>query len=197
MELAMNTNEIEKAFRDNFEQIYLSHCPGMVRFAREYVSSREEAENIVHDAFAELWEVRRSYLNRTNHLLAFLFTAIKNKCIDWLRHQIVVREAENMLQEEFRLAMQMKFNSLEVFDQDVFASEESVEAIVNRAIQSLPEKCREIFMKSKLQGMKQTQIAEELHISVHTVETQMGIAYRKLKEELKNYFPLFLFIFYF
>ncbi|MDR1675278.1 MAG: RNA polymerase sigma-70 factor [Tannerella sp.] len=192
----MNPSEVEKAFRDNFEQVYLSHCPGMVRFAMEYVSSREDAENIVHDAFAELWEVRRNYLNRKNHLLAFLFTAIKNKCIDWLRHQIVMREAENMLQEEYRLSMQIKFNSLDVFDQDVFASEESVEALVNRAIQSLPEKCREIFIKSKLEGMKQSRIAEELHISIHTVETQMGIAYRKLKEELKNFFPLFLFFLY-
>ncbi|MDR1336201.1 MAG: RNA polymerase sigma-70 factor [Tannerella sp.] len=193
----MNTDEVEKEFRDNFEQIYLSHSPGMVRFAMEYVSSMEEAENIVHDAFAEVWEVRRNCLNRKNYLLAFLFTAIKNRCVDWLRHRIVMREAEDTLQEEYRLSMQMKFNSLEVFDQDVFASGESVEALVNRAIQSLPEKCREIFIKSKLEGMKQSQIAEELHISIHTVETQMGIAYRKLKEELKNCFPLFLFILYF
>jgi RNA polymerase sigma-70 factor (ECF subfamily) len=193
----MNTNEAEKEFRNSFEEVYLSRYPGMVRFAMEYVSSREEAENIVHDAFAELWEVRRNYLNRKNYLLTFLFTAIKNKCIDWLRHRIVMREAEDMLQEEYRLTVQMKFNSLEVFDQDVFASGESVESLVNRAIQSLPEKCREIFIKSKLEGMKQSRIAEEMHISVHTVETQMSIAYRKLKEELKNYFPLFLFLFYF
>ncbi|MCC8170678.1 MAG: LuxR C-terminal-related transcriptional regulator, partial [Parabacteroides sp.] len=56
------------------------------------------------------------------------------------------------------------------------------------------EKCRTIFIMSKLEGKKQKEIARELAISVNTVETQMGIAYKKLRAELKDYLPLFLFI---
>ncbi|MDR0835945.1 MAG: RNA polymerase sigma-70 factor [Tannerella sp.] len=186
--------EAEKKFRDNFESVYLSHYQGMVRFAQEYVLYKEDAENIVHDAFAEVWEMRKGYLHKMNYMLAFLFTAIKNKCIDHLRHQIVVREAEDRMQEEFRLSMQMKFDSLEIFDQDELSSEERIDELVTKAIQSLPEKCREIFVKSKIEGMKQVQIAKELNISIHTVEAQMAIAYKKLKQELKDYLPLFLFL---
>jgi RNA polymerase sigma-70 factor (ECF subfamily) len=186
--------EAEKKFRDNFEKVYLSYFQGMVRFAEEYVLCEEDAENIVHDAFAEIWEMRKGYLHKMNYMLAFLFTAIKNKCIDYLRHQIVVREAEDRFQEEFRLSMQMKFDSLEIFDQDALSSEERIDELVTKAIQSLPEKCREIFVKNKIEGMKQTQIAQELNISIHTVEAQMAIAYKKLKKELKDYLPLFLFL---
>jgi RNA polymerase sigma-70 factor (ECF subfamily) len=189
-----NTHESDKKFQANFETIYLAHFSGMVRFAKEYVLSKEEAENIVHDAFADIWKVRQGGLTDPNYMLAFLFTSIKNRCIDYFRHQIVVRETETALQEEYRLSMQMKFDSLESFDQTVLSSEENIEDIIHKAIQSLPEKCRKIFIKSKLEGMKQSQIAKELNISIHTVETQMGIAYKKLRQELKDYLPLMLFL---
>ena len=61
-------------------------------------------------------------------------------------------------------------------------------------IDSLPEKCREIFIKSKIVGKKQKEIAAELNISLKTVENQMAIAYKKIKGELKAYLPLLLFL---
>ncbi len=88
----------------------------------------------------------------------------------------------------------MNLNSLEAFDEDLF-SEEDVEKIISRAFDSLSDKCREIFIMSKLEGKKQKQIAEELNISINTIETQMGIAYKKLRVELKDYMTLFLFLF--
>ena len=89
----------------------------------------------------------------------------------------------------------MKYYSLEHFDLDIL-EEKSIEQILSKAIDALPEKCREIFIKNKIEGKKQKEIAMELNISVNTVETQMGIAYKKLKTELKDYFPLFLFLLY-
>jgi RNA polymerase sigma-70 factor (ECF subfamily) len=69
-----------------------------------------------------------------------------------------------------------------------------METVVVNAIQSLPEKCRQIFVMNKIEGKKQKTIAEELDISIHTVESQMAIAYRKLKEILKEHFPLLFFL---
>lgn len=185
--------EISGLFEQNFKDIYLSHYEGMVRFAREYVVSNEEAENIVHDAFAEVWETREKYFHKMKHMLAFLFTSIKNKCIDHLRHQIVVKEAEDMLQKEYRLRMQMKFYSLEAFNEDIL-SENDIDELIYKAIASLPEKCREVFVKNKFEGKKQREIAQELHISLNTVENHMALAYKKLKQELKDYLPLLIFL---
>jgi RNA polymerase sigma-70 factor (ECF subfamily) len=186
----------EQLFRDNFESIYLSRYQGMIRFAREYIMSEEDAENIVQDAFAEIWETRKGFLYGKPHLLALIFARIKSRCLDFLRHQRVVREAEDTLQETFRRDMQMKFDSLEAFDNDLLSSETSIEDMIMKAIDSLSPKCREIFVKSRLEGKKQKEIAQEMNISVNTVETQMGIAYKKLKQELKDCLPLLLFIYY-
>jgi RNA polymerase sigma-70 factor (ECF subfamily) len=99
---------------------------------------------------------------------------------------MVVREAETLLQEQIRREMQMKFDSLLQFNQDFFLQEESAEALLTKAINSLPEKCREIFIMNKIEGKKQAAIANELHISINTIETQMGIAWKKLREKLSD-----------
>lgn len=164
----------------------------MKHFALEYVLSEEEAENIVQDVFTELWE-RNELLTYNINLIAFLFTSIKNRCIDHLRHQVVVREAVNQIQEEYQMTLRVKLTSLELFDQSLL-SEQEIEKIVTDIIDSLPEKCREIFIKSKIEGKKQKEIALELNISLKTVENQMNIAYKKLKAELKDYLPLLLFL---
>jgi len=196
MEKKKNITDAAKIFRDNFEEIYVSNYRGMVRFAKEFVGNREDAENIVQDAFTDIWETGSKALYEKNHILGLLFTSIKNRCIDLLRHNIIVREVENLMQEKFRRDMKMKFDTLEAFDRDLFMSDERIDEIINNSINTLPEKCRQIFVMNKIEGKKHVIIAEELNISVNTVETQMGIAYKKLREELKNYLPLVTFLFY-
>ena len=164
----------------------------MKYFAQEYVFSEEDAENIVQDVFTELWE-KKELLTYNINLVAFLFTSIRNRCIDHLRHNIVVREAVNQMQEEYQITLKVKLASLELFDQSLL-SELDIEKKISEVINSLPEKCREIFIKSKIEGKKQKDIAAEMNISLKTVENQMNIAYKKLKSELKDYLPLLLFL---
>lgn len=109
------------------------------------------------------------------NLVALLFTSIKNRCIDLLRHRIVVKEAVNLIQEEYQATLRMKLASLELFDQSLL-SEQDIERIITEVVDSLPKKCREIFIKSKIEGKKQKDIAAELNISLKTVENQMAIA---------------------
>ena len=158
----------------DFEYIYIYYFPKMKRFAREYVLSDEDAENIVQDVFLELWE-KKEILSLQLNVIAYLFTAIRNRCINFLRRSMIAKNAENKLQEEYKLTLQMKYYSLEAFNQEIF-QEKDVEQILSKAIDTLPEKCREIFILSKIKGKKQKDIATELNISVNTVETQISIA---------------------
>ena len=164
----------KKILSDHFEEIYVSWFSRMKYFALEYVVSEEDAENIVQDVFTELWE-RKEILAYDVNLVALLFTSIKNRCIDLLRHRIVVKEAVNLIQEEYQATLRMKLASLELFDQSLLSE-------------------REIFIKSKIEGKKQKDIAAELNISLKTVENQMAIAYKKIKSELKDYLPLLIFL---
>lgn len=178
----------------SFEDIYLSHFSKMKHFAKEYVISEEDAENIVQDVFMELWEKKEVLTVHTN-LIAFLFTAIRNRSLNLLRHKVVVQETASLLQQEYAITLKMNLDSLEAFDQDLF-SDRDIEKAVSHALDSLSDRCREIFILNKIEGKKQKEIAAKLNISINTVETQMGIAYKKLRVELKGYFPLLLFMLY-
>ena len=178
----------------NFEEIYLNYFPRLLRFAKEYVIFDEDAENILQDVFLVLWE-RRDDLQIYTGLTSYLFTLIKNRCIDHLRRKTNAEKGKKHLQESFISELNMKLYSLEALNQSLL-SDERIEEIINEAINSLPEKCREIFIRNKIEGKKYREIADELKISVNTVENQMSIALRKLREQLKDYMPIFLFFVY-
>lgn len=97
--------------RIEFENIYVAHYSRMKRFAQEYVIREEDAENIVQDVFLDLWEQNLLLLTHTN-LFAYLFTSVKNRCIDFLRHKTIVQNTAQKLQDDYTKALQMKFQSL-------------------------------------------------------------------------------------
>lgn len=177
--------------KENFDKIYVNYFSRMFHFAKEYVLFDEDAENVVQDVFVILWE-KRAVLNVKVSLTTYLFTLVKNRCLDLLRHKMIAEEYSREIQEEYNEELQMKLYSLEVFS-ETFPSQSDVEAIIRKAITHLPDKCKTIFLKSRMEGKKYKEIAEELHISVNTVEGQMSIALKKLRAELKDYLPLLLF----
>lgn len=168
----------------HFDKIYVTYFSRMCRFAKEYVLSDEDAENIVQDVFLLLWE-KRDVLDVQVSLISYLFSLVKNRCLDYLRRQVIV--------ENYKQELSAKLSALEQLNVTI-GSEEDVERAIRVAIDKLPERCREIFIKSRIEGKKYREIAEELDLSVNTVENQMGIALKKLRMELKDYLPLFLFL---
>lgn len=182
--LSENLAECKGSLRDNFDKIYIVYFSRMKRFAKEYVLFDEDAENIVQDVFVLLWE-KRDVLEIQVSLAPYLFSLVKNKCFDYLRRKVVVAE--------FKQELSIKLFALELMDYS-FSSDEEIEAIVTEAVNKLPDRCRKIFIKSRVEGMKYREIAKDLNISVNTVENQMSIALKKLRVELKDYLPLLLFL---
>lgn len=174
----------------NFEAFYITWYSRAKNFAQSYVLSEADAENIVQDVFLHFYE-EQTLLDLKINVVAYLFTSIKNKSMDFLRRKIVENEAKNFIQTEFDLSLQMKLDSLEILNTN-FPNEESIEKRLDDALQKLPERCRQIFIMNKIEGKKQKQIADELQISVNTVETQMAIAYKKLRDDLKDCIPLLM-----
>ena len=178
--------------KNTFSQIYQIYFPKLVRFAREYVISTEDAENIVQDIFMYLWE----HQDITNSLIntnAFLFTLVKNRCIDFYRHKSFIDSKKESLDNLQEKELKLKMEALVQFDENLFAEKE-IEDILAKAIEHLPEKCRQVFILSRMNGLKHEEIATQLNISVHTVQNHIVTALRKLKVELKDYLPLFIFI---
>lgn len=180
--------------KTDFEDFYINWYSRARAFAREYVISEPEAENIVQDVFLHLYE-RRILFEENIDLTAYFFTSIKNKCLDYLRKKVSEQEAIIEYKSELGLSLQIKYDSLDDLNID-FPDERSLDRLINSALETLPDRCRKIFIMSKLEGKKQKQIAEELHISINTVESQMAIAYKKLREELNDYLPFFMILFF-
>ena len=180
--------ETQKSFSD----IYSIYYVRMLRFSQTYVIAEEDAENIVQDTFLYLWE-HLDLLKDIEHLDAFLFTLIKNRCLNFLKHQSYIQAKTCSLKADEELEYQLNLYALEQFDEAVSSIPE-VENLLSQTMQKLPERCREIFLLSRLEGLKYKEIAERLNISVNTVENQISIALRKLRSELKDYLPLLVFI---
>ena len=183
-----NSLETQKCF----SQIYSTYFIKMTRFSQAYVIAEEDAENIVQDIFLYLWE-HPEVFKTIDNMDAFLFTLVKNRCLNFLKHNLYINEKKRTLETAEEQEMQMNLYSLQQFDES-FLTISEVENLIDEVIGKLPERCREIFILSRMEGSKYKEIDERLNISVNTVENQMSIALRKLKIELKDYLPLLLFI---
>ena len=173
-----------------FDEFYISWYSRAKRFARHYVLTDADAENMVQDVFLQLYE-HWSALADAMNITAYLFTSLRNRCLNALRQQLKEqREHEQYCTEEV-LMMQVRYGSLESMD-TAFRDETDITERIRQAVDTLPEQCRRVFVMHKLEGRCNKDVARELGITVNTVETQMKIAYRKLRCELRDCLPLLL-----
>lgn len=152
----------------NFSDLYLTYYSKLVRFAKEFVQHEEDAENITQDVFTDLWE-KRDFITHIENMNAYLFRLVRNRCLDYLRHKV--------FEQRYMESLQLSCEEEAVEDHDT-------EILIRAAINSLPQRCRDIFLLSRVEGLKYREISEHLGISVNTVECQMGIALKKLRMKL-------------
>ncbi len=167
----------EKAFEEIFRFYYRPLCV----FASRILTDDDEAEEIIQDFFVKFWE-KRNQIQIESSLKSYLFRSAKNLCLNRLKH------------EQIRLqhAKKVGADSEERDFEDQFI-EVDLQKDIEKSIAELPEKRREIFRLSREEGLKYREIADRLNISVKTVEAQMGLAIKTLRDKLKKYnFLLFL-----
>lgn len=167
----------------SFSELYLMYYPKLVRFAKEFVVLEEDAENITQDVFTDLWE-RRDAIDHIENVNAYLFRLVRNRCLDYLKHKVFEQKYAENVQVSFEIELNLKLQSLDRFDVSDISEGNETERLVRDAINSLPKRCRDIFLLSRMKGLKYREISEKLGISVNTVECQMGIALKKLRVKL-------------
>ena len=167
----------------SFSELYLMYYPKLVRFAKEFVVLEEDAENITQDVFTDLWE-RRDAIDHIENVNAYLFRLVRNRCLDYLKHKVFEQKYAENVQASFEIELNLKLQSLDRFDVSDISEGNEMERLVRDAINSLPKRCRDIFLLSRMKGLKYREISEKLGISVNTVECQMGMALKKLRVKL-------------
>lgn len=162
----------ERAFQFLFHKYYSPMC----HFARQFLNDSELAEETVQDMFVRIWE-RREVLHIDTSVKHYFFRSVRNHCLNQIQHKKIKDQYASMVLE----SANQEINTEQYFIEVGLAQR------IEKSIDSLPPKRQEIFRLSREQGMKYKEIAETLNISVKTVEAQMGLALKHLREELKDF----------
>jgi RNA polymerase sigma-70 factor (ECF subfamily) len=170
-------NRIRAGAQDAFDDIFRSYYAQLVGVAESMLRERESAEDVVQDVMVELWRRRETLVLETS-LRAYLFRAVRNRALNHLRHQRIAPRAEPDAAVHI---------AVPAADRDTLESE--MQTALQEAVKDLPPRCREVFELSRVHGLKYSEIAHSLDISVKTVEAQMGKAIRVLREKLAPWLP--------
>jgi RNA polymerase sigma-70 factor (ECF subfamily) len=162
-----------------FEQVFKTYFKGLHAYACSMLKDETVAEEMVQNVFFKLWE-RMEQLSITGSLTAYLYRAVNNESLNYLKHQKV------------KLAYGL-FVSYRKEEQAESASGKlqlkELESRLYTALNDLPEQCRTIFQLSRFEEMRYREIAEQLGLSVKTVENQMGKALKILRQKLSDLLP--------
>jgi len=159
----------DKDFNRIFDELYVPLC----RYTLKFVHDSAIAEDIVQELFIYFWE-NHIRLGRMNSLNMYLYTAVKNRALNYLKKKytkITVTQSDELVDAFPEELVQNPSELIEC---------KELEAILEKALGSLPEKCRTIFSLKRFADMSNKEIAAHLNISEKTVEAQMTIALRKL-----------------
>lgn len=164
----------------DFDTLYLDNYPALHRYAYTILSDVELAEEMVHQVFLKILE-RKDTLDLHTSLKAYLFRSVNNECLNYIKHQKVKQTYQSYAT-----------NEMENFPETPSAklSYKELELQLKREINDLPEQCRTIFQLSRFEELKYAQIADQLGISIKTVEAQMSKALKRLRFQLADYLPL-------
>jgi RNA polymerase sigma-70 factor (family 1) len=183
LEESLIIREIQNRNSQVYETLFHAHYNELVRIAEGIIFDPQLSEDIVQNLFIHLWENSNNIKIRSS-LRAYLFTAVKNRCLNRLK-ELQIRDKNGLLYFEGMM------NS-----GDINIEEEEEAALtlrLNSAINKLPDKMAEIVKLKYLESKKQKEIAASLHISENTVKTQLSRAKEKLRKLL--YMLLIVFVY--
>jgi RNA polymerase sigma-70 factor (family 1) len=162
-----------------FEALFRAYYPFLCMYCTRLLKDASAAEEIVQELFVKLWE-KRSQTTIDTSVKNYLFRAAKNHCLNYIKHSHIKNEYNRKMLEE----SESSSPETEEPDTDLIKT-------IEKSISSLPDKRREIFRLNREEGLKYREIAEKLNISIKTVETQMGLALKTLREKLRDFLIIF------
>ena len=177
----------------SFELIFKSYYSRLCRYARNYVRDKVIAEDLVKDTFIKIWE-NRSQVTIKSSLSGYLFRSVHNNCVNYItrhsKHLNILNESD--LQDISAELIHPLSPDYPVAN--LIAKE--LEEKIKQSVQALPDQCREIFILSRIDDLSHEEIAKKKDISANTVKVQIYRALIKLREDLKEYLPAFIIIFF-
>lgn len=174
-------NGIQKGDVAAFEELYRQYYIFLCLIAEHIVRNHSDAEEIVSDVFVRLWNIREK-IDITTSVKGYLIKAVHNTSLNYLeRFRLTQKLTDSLSNSDYEfLAWDSDYPLGQLYEKEIMN-------ILEQGISELPDGCRKIFILSRNEDMKYSDIADKLGISVNTVKTQMKIALARLRENLKDY----------
>jgi RNA polymerase sigma-70 factor, ECF subfamily len=170
-------SDVIKGLRDGDESVFKfvfdEYYRPLTLFAFKYLHDIECSKEVVQEFFVRLW-LKRETLSITFSLKMYLYQSVRNACFNYI-------ESNKVAQRRLQSYKPSDYSSSNALD-DLLAAEQ--EELLMQAVDRLPEKCREVFLLSRMEKLPNKAIADRLQISVKTVETQISIALKRLRDLL-------------
>jgi RNA polymerase sigma-70 factor (ECF subfamily) len=170
-----------------YEELFKQTYPRLLGYCSLFIHNQAQANDLVQECFVRLWE-KRSTISASQSVESLLFVMLRNRCLNYLRDQkLHVSDkninlvGENELQHLYQLDLAGK--------EEKTLEEKLIEAI-RESVEKLPEKRKLVFVKTKIEGKKNKEVAEELNISVKAVEKHLHQAKEQIRKEMLLKFPL-------
>ena len=174
--MTKSTNDItldEISFEKLFKEYFIVLCS----FANKYIHDPDEAKDIVHQVYMNLWEKRKE-IRINQSIRSYLYTSVHNRCLNY------IRDHKKFIYDDYP---DSKENLNPFIGSSDYLEAEELRSHIYKVLYELPEGCRTIFTLSRFEGKKYKEIALELGISIKTVETQMSKALKHMKSKLIKY----------
>lgn len=168
-----------------FEQVFKTYFKSLHAYAFTILKDDAAAEEMVQQVFFKLWE-RTASLSISGSVAAYLYRAVHNESMNYLKHRKV--RADHRMQVAYSMRSQADPASGKLLAGEM-------EKKIRDALNELPEQCRTVFQLSRFEELKYRDIAEQLDISVKTVENHMGKALKLLRAKLIDFLTALILLF--
>lgn len=176
------SNDLKK----KFEQVFDDYHRQLLFYALRFVHDQNDAEDIVAEVFYDLWK-RIDDIDLESGIATYLYRAVSSRALNHLRHK-------NVAAVRIELLGAINEKRLDFIDKnsvDDIVHSKDIGAGIREAIAELPDKCRQVFVLSYVNGLKSKDIADALDISVRTVDAHIYKALRLLRGRLKYLVTIF------
>jgi len=176
--------QVRKGDKNAFEKLFRTYFSHLCAYSNSFVQDIDEAQDIVQDFLFDIWQ-KKEKLPVDVPVRAYLFKSVHNRCLNVLKHKKVVQKHIDTTLSEY---------NEEMFDESI-AEPNPLHDKIRQTIDKMPPERRKVFIMHRYDELKYKEIAERLNISIKTVENQIGKALNFLRDELKAFLPVVLFIF--
>ena len=173
---------IRNGDKNAFEFVFKTYYKHLCAYANQIVSNIIISEEIVQEMFFQLW-VKRDSLQIETSLKSYLFRAIHNSCLNYIKHNKVKQAYSQQILHDNKDPLGSHYN---------LDDSKELLGLIGKAVNKLPPERKKIFLMIRYEDRKYKEVSEILGISVKTVENQMGKAMQFLREALKEYFPIII-----